>query len=165
RMTRVVIGDDRMREREPFVAALGHALCGRDLDDGCAHVGLLLREMLAEKREYLAPAIHRLLGPIEWPMPIEKAVARNIVTVGLVGLAVLLELVLVLIHLLGARRTVVVAEQAEQRAREVLRHVDRGDWGFGIELLLAHHDAAAPQLDAGIHILPLAGIDEGVPPA
>src|SRR5262245_7611850 len=26
RMARVVIGDDRMREREPFVAALGHAV-------------------------------------------------------------------------------------------------------------------------------------------
>ena len=36
---------------------------------------------------------------------------------------------------------------------------------FGIELLLAHHHAAAPLLDAGIDVLPLAGIDEGVPAA
>ena len=34
---------------------------------------------------------------------------------------------------------------------------------FGIELLLAHHHAASPQLGAGIDVLPLAGIDEGVP--
>src|SRR6266446_4337204 len=121
--------------------------------------------MLAEEGEYFAPAIHCLLGPVEWPVPIEDAVAGTIVAVELVHLAVLLELGLVLIHLLGARRAVVVTEYAEQRAAEVLRHLDRCDRRLGIELLLAHHHAAAPQLDAGIDVLLLAGIDEGVPAA
>src|SRR5580704_18038651 len=38
RMAGVVIGDHRLRKREPFVAALGHALGAGDLDDGGAHV-------------------------------------------------------------------------------------------------------------------------------
>src|SRR5450432_4644675 len=119
--------------------------------------------MLAEEGEHLAPAIHCLLGPVEWPVPIEDAVASTIVAVELVHLAVLLELGLVLVHLLEARRAVVVAEYAEQRAAEVLRHLDRREGRLGIELLLAHHHAAAPELDAGIDVLPLAGIDECVP--
>src|SRR6266581_2364879 len=77
--------------------------------------------MLVEEGEHLAPAIHCLLGPVEWPVPIEDAVAGTVVAVELVHLAVLLE------------------------------------------LLLAHHHAAAPELDAGVDVLPLAGIDEGVP--
>src|SRR5260370_16227872 len=125
---------------------------------------LLLRQMLAEKGEHLAPAIHRLLGPVERPVPIEEAVAGTVVAVKFVRLAVLLELGLVLVHLLGAGRAVVVAEQAEQRAAEVLGHVDRRDGRLGIELLLAHHHAAAPQLDAGIDALLLAGIHESVAP-
>ena len=35
--------------------------------------------MLAEEGEHLAPAIHCLLGVIEWPVPIENAVAGSIV--------------------------------------------------------------------------------------
>src|SRR6266403_2296172 len=119
--------------------------------------------MLAEEGEHLAPAIHGLLGPVEWPVPIEDAVASTVVAVELVHLAMLLEFGLVLVHLLGARRSVVVAEYAEQRAAEVLCHLDRRDRRLGIELLLAHHHAAAPELDAGVDVLPLAGIDEGVP--
>ena len=37
-VTRVVVGDHAVRERKPGVAALGHAVRRRDLDDGCAHV-------------------------------------------------------------------------------------------------------------------------------
>src|SRR5947208_5628143 len=124
---------------------------------------LLLRQMLAEEGEHLAPAVHRLLDPVERPVPIEEGVAGAIVAIELVHLATLLELGLVLVHLLGARRAVVIAEYAEQRAAQVLRHLDRRDGRFGIELLLVHHHAAAPEFDAGIDVLPLAGIDEGVP--
>src|SRR6266702_1561526 len=120
--------------------------------------------MLAEEGEHLAPAIHRLFGPVERPVPIEDAVASTVVAVEFVHLAVLLELGLVLVHLLGARRAVVIAEYAEQRAAEVPRHLDRRDGRLGIELLLAHHHPAAPELDAGVDVLLLAGIDEGVPP-
>src|SRR5256885_16732199 len=71
---------------------------------------LLLRQMLAEEGEHLAPAVHGLLGPVERPVPIEDAVAGTVVAVELVRLAVLLELGLVLVHLLRARRAVVIAE-------------------------------------------------------
>src|SRR6059058_5164495 len=119
--------------------------------------------MLAEEGEHLAPAIHCLLGSVEWSVPIEDAVAGTVVAVELVHLAVLLELGLVLVHVLGARRAIVVAEYAEQRAAEVLRHLDRRDRRLGIELLLTHHHATAPEVGAGVDVLPLAGIDEGVP--
>jgi hypothetical protein len=36
---------------------------------------------------------------------------------------------------------------------------------LAFELLLAHHDAAAPELGAGVDVLFLAGVDECVPPA
>src|SRR3981081_377465 len=81
--------------------------------------------------EHLAPAIHGLLGPVEWPVAIEDAVASTVVAVELLPLSMLLEFGLVLVHLLGARRSVVVAEYAEQRAAEVLRHLDR-DGRLGI---------------------------------
>jgi hypothetical protein len=86
------------------------------------HIGrLLLRQVLAEEAEDLAPAVHRLLDPVERPVPVEEAVAGAVVAVELVVLAELLELGLVLVDLLGAGRAVVVAEQAEQRAL-------RGPW-------------------------------------
>src|SRR5262249_794315 len=118
---------------------------------------------LAEEGAHLAPAIHGLLGPIEWPVPIPDAVAGAVVAVELVHLAVLLELGLVLVHLLGARRAVIVAEYADQRAAEVLGPLDRRARRLGIESLLAHHPAPAPELGASVDVLPLAGIDEGVP--
>src|SRR6266849_5781168 len=77
--------------------------------------------MLAEEGEHLAPAIHCLLGPVKWSVPIEDAVTGTVVAVERVCLAIRLE------------------------------------------LLLAHHHATAPEFDAGIDVLPLAGIDEGVP--
>src|SRR6202047_3429207 len=104
--------------------------------------------MLAEEGEHLAPAVHCLLWPVERPVPIEEAVAGTVVAVELVRLAVLLELGLVLVHLLGARRAVVIAEDADERATEVLGHLDRRDGSLGVELLLAHYHAAAPQLGA-----------------
>src|ERR1700687_944693 len=100
--------------------------------------------MLAEEGPYLVPAIHRLLGPIQRPVPTEEGMAGAIVAVELIVLAVLLEFGLVLVHLLGARCAVVVAEQAEQRAAEVLRHIDRRDRRLGGPLLLAPPPAAAP---------------------
>src|SRR5271167_2902287 len=121
--------------------------------------------MLAEEGEYLAPAIHCLFGAIERPVPVEEAVTGTVVAVELVGLAVLLERGLVLVHLLRARRAILVAEQAEQRAAEVLRHVDRRDRRLRVELLLAHRHAATPELDSRIDVLALAGIEEGGPAA
>src|SRR6201996_7496612 len=123
---------------------------------------LLLRQMLAVEREHLAPAVHGLLGPVERPVPIEEAVAGAVIAMELVVLAVLLQLGLVLVDLLGARRAVVIAEQAEQRAAEILGHVDRRGRRLVVELFLAHHHTPAPQLDAGVNVLFLAGVDEGM---
>src|ERR1700676_4685815 len=119
--------------------------------------------MLAEEGEHLAPAIHGRLGPVERPMPVPDGVTGAVVAVELVRLATLLELGLVLVHLLGARRAVVIAEDADQRTRKILGHLDRRDRRLGIELFLTHHPAAAPQLGAGVDIFLLARIDEGMP--
>src|SRR3954452_1009928 len=103
RMARVVISNHRLGEREPFFPALCHALCTCDLDNGRTHASaLLLRQMLAEEGEDLAPAIHCLLGSVKWPVPIPDAVAGSVVAVELVCLAVLFERSLMLVHLLGA---------------------------------------------------------------
>src|SRR5215204_2071017 len=118
--------------------------------------------MLAEEGEHLAPAIHCLLGPVEWPVPIPDAVARAVVAVELVCLAVLLKLGLMLVHLLGARRTIFVAEDADEWAREILCHVDRRDRSLVVELFLAHYHAAALEVGTGVCVFSLAGIDEGV---
>src|SRR6185312_13411653 len=123
---------------------------------------LLFRQMLAEEGEHLAPAIHGLLGPVQWPVPVEEAVAGTVVAVELVVLAMLLQLGLVLVDLLGARRAIVIAEKSQHRAAEVLGHVDRRDRRLFVELFLAHHHAAAPEFDAGVNVFSLAGIDEGV---
>jgi hypothetical protein len=77
--------------------------------------------MLSEESEHLAPAIHRLVGPVERPVPIEEAVAGAIVTVKLIGLAMLIEFGLMLVHLLRTRRSVVVTEKADEGARKILR--------------------------------------------
>src|SRR5690606_27751776 len=103
---------------------------------------LLLPQMLAEEGEHLAPAIHGGFGPVERPVPVPDAVAGAVVAVKLGALAVPLQLGLVLIHLLGARRAVVVAEDADDRTGQVLGHVDRRDRRLGVELLLGHHHAA-----------------------
>src|SRR5215471_14014494 len=119
--------------------------------------------MLAEEGEHLAPAVHGRFGPVKRPVPIPDAVAGAVVAVEFATLAVLLELSLVLVHLLGARRAVIVAEDTDERTAEVLGHVDRRDRRLGVELVLAHHHAAAPELGAGVDVLFLAGIDEGMP--
>ena len=89
--------------------------------------------------------------------------AGAIVAMELIKLAVVLKLRLVLVYLLGAWRAVVIAEDTEQRAAEILCHIDRRDGCLGVELLLAHHDAAAPEIGASIHVFSLAGVEESVP--
>src|SRR4051812_11277408 len=113
---------------------------------------LLSAQMLAEEGEHLAPAVDRGFGPVERPVPIPDGVTGAVVAVKLIALAVLFQLGLMLVHLLWAGRAVVVAEDADQRAREILRHVDRRDRRLGVELFLAHYDAAAPELGAGVDV-------------
>src|SRR5260370_6286184 len=56
RMARMVICNHRLREREPFVPALCHALCTVHYRDRpCTCQGLLLGQMLAEEGNTLLP--------------------------------------------------------------------------------------------------------------
>src|SRR5687767_1762420 len=126
----------------------------------CTFARLLVRQMLTQEGEDFAPAIHRRLGPIQRPVPIEDTMAGTVVAVELVTLSVLLQRGLMLVHLVGARRAVLIAEYAEQRAGEILSHLDWRDGCVGVEFLLTHHDAAAPEIGAGVHILPLARIKD-----
>src|SRR6516162_11466864 len=99
----------------------------------------LLGQVLVKKREYLLPAVQRLLDAIHRPVVVEEAVPGAVVAVKLVLFAVLLELGLVLVHLLRGRRTVLIAEETEQRTGKVLRKLDRSGRLLRRQLLLAHH--------------------------
>ena len=77
--------------------------------------------MLLAERPHLLPAVERLLDAVGRAVVIEEAVAGAVIAVELVLLAVLLQLGLVLVDLLRGRGAVFVAEQAEQRAGQVLR--------------------------------------------
>src|ERR1700735_2274986 len=92
----------------------------------------LFREMLAKKGPDLVPGVHALLGPVQRPVPIKEAVAGAVVTMELAVLAKPLQFGLVLVHLLRAWRAIVVAEDAKDRAAQILCHVDRRDRRLGI---------------------------------
>ena len=66
--------------------------------------------MLAEEREDLVPAVHRLLDPVHRPVVIEEAVASTVIAVELLVFFVLLELGLMLVDLLRAGCAVLIAE-------------------------------------------------------
>src|SRR5215467_57976 len=121
--------------------------------------------MLAEKCEYLVPAVERLLHPVHGPVVIEDAVAGAVVSVELVAFAVLLELGLVLVDLFWARRAILVAEDAEQRAGQRFGEFDGGRGRLGVELFLCHDDATSPQIDARVGIPLVTGIEIRVPAA
>src|SRR5579871_2469107 len=118
--------------------------------------------MLAVEREQFCPGVHTLVDAIGRPVPVEEAVAGAVITMELVVLAEPLQLGLVLVDLLRAWRAVFVAEDADQRTRQIPGHVDRRYWRLGVELFLAHDDTAAPQIGAGVDVFLLAGIDVGV---
>ena len=98
-------------------------------------------------------------------MVVEEAVARAVVAVELVVLAVLLQLLLVLVHLLGRGAGIVVAEEAQQRAGQVLGVIDGSHWVLGVEVGFSHDHAPAPALDGRVEPTALADCEEGVAPA
>src|SRR5438132_8657434 len=169
-VVRMVVRHHRVGQLEPPVATLAGAVRADDLDDRGAHAGIqkrgaLFRQVLVQEREYLLPAVHRLLDAVGRPVVVEETVSGAVVPVKLVLLAVLLELGLVLVHLLRGRRTILVAEETEQRAGKVLRKLDRRGRLLRVQLLLAHHHPAAPKLAGGVDVLRVASKQEGLPPA
>ena len=77
----------------------------------------------------------------------------------------LLELGLVLVHLLRRGALVVVAEDAQDRARQVRGVVDGGDGLLLGQVVPARHHAAAPALHHRVEALGAAGGEKGVAPA
>src|SRR5690606_7679658 len=94
-----------------------------------------------------------------------EAVARAVVAVELVILAVLLELGLMLVHLLRTWRAILIPEKAEQRTGQILREIDRCNRRLGVQVFLGHGDTTDPEIDAGIDILLLTRVEERVPTA
>src|SRR4029077_224329 len=113
----------------------------------------LCGQVLAQKPEYLLPAVERLLDAVGRAVVVEENVPGAVVTVKLVLLAVLLELGFVLVDLLRGRRTILIAEETQKRAGEVLGKLDRCGRLLRIQLLLAQHHPAAPKLAGGVYVL------------
>src|SRR3974377_2043306 len=87
--------------------------------------GMLRRDMSFEEREDLLPALQHRLGHESASLVIEKSVADAVVAWELVSLAELLQHRLGTVDLIGSGIGVVVAEQADQRNREIPGEVDR----------------------------------------
>src|SRR5262245_3747084 len=113
--------------------------------------------LLAERPELL-PAVDGLLLPVGRTVVVEEAVTRAVVAMELVLLAVLLQLGLVLVHLLRGGRLVLVAEEPEERRRQVLGVIDRRHRLVRRQLVLGLHDSTAPAVDDRVDALqPAAG--------
>src|SRR6516225_6103939 len=99
--------------------------------------------MLAEEREHLAPAVERLLRPISDAGGIEERMAGTVVAVKLVLLAELFQHRLGAIDLIAVGILIVVAEEAEQRATQLLGEINGCNRPLGIELALVIDDHVA----------------------
>src|SRR6185503_6457862 len=104
---------------------------------------------LAERENFL-PAVHGLFLTVRRAVVVEEPVTGAIVAVELILLAVLLELGLVCVDLFRCGRLVLVAEEPEDRAREVLRVVDGGHRLARRQLFLRLDHASAPAVDHGV---------------
>src|SRR6266850_7404551 len=117
----------------------------------------LAQGLLGECKDLL-PAVHGLLLTVSRAVVIEEAVAGAVVAMELVLLPMLFELRLVRVDLFRCRRLVLVAEDPDDRAREVLGVLDRRDRLVRGELFLRLNHASAPALDHGVQALqPAAG--------
>src|SRR5271170_2199568 len=129
------------------------------------HMPALFSQVLVQEPEYLLPAVQRLLDAVSRTVVVEETMPGAVVAVKLVLFAVLLEFGLVLVHLLRGRRAIFIAEQAEQRAGEVLGKFDRRGRLLRVQLLLAHHHPTAPQFARSVYAFGMASKQEGLPPA
>src|SRR5579875_1113539 len=123
-------------------------------------------EIALEESEDLLPAIDRLLWPVAGTIDGEEAVARAIVAVELVRFAEALEHFLCAIDLVGIGVGIFVAEDAKQRAGELLGEVDRRNGPQRVELRrIIDDDVTAPAIDCGIDAAQAAGGKVRVSPA
>ena len=90
--------------------------CGVDRRPARGTLRARSAEMLVEKGKDLVPAVDRLLRPVIRAIMRKKRVAGAVIPVEFVILAVLLQLRLGAVDLVGRRVRVLVAEQTQQRA-------------------------------------------------
>ena len=93
------------------------------------------------------PAVNSLRLPVVGPVVVEKAVAGVLIHVEFVLFTVFLERFFVERHLLRCRAVIFRAEEAQDRALQVGRVVNRRNRPLGGELVCRHHDPAAPAID------------------
>src|SRR5262245_22300724 len=67
-----------------------------------------------------------------------------------------------LIHLGRGRRLVIVAEEPQERTRQVLREVNRRHGLLGGQLFFGLHHTAPPALDGGVKAGSATGHEEGL---
>src|SRR5262249_43234985 len=107
----------------------------------------------------------RLLLTVRRAVVVEEAVTGAVVSMELVRLSLLLELRLVRVDLFGGGRLVLVTEEPEVRAGEILGVVDGRHRLVRGKLVLGLDDAAAPAIDHGIEALETAAGENRVPAA
>ena len=88
-----------------------------------------------------------------------------VITIEDVGLAVVLERLLVLVNLSWTRPHVVVAEQADERHVQVRRHIDHRHWLVGGQAVRRDDDVATPQIGHRAETLHPRGDQQRVPTA
>src|SRR5436309_11496647 len=162
----MVVRDVGLADLDPIRTALAAPLDLHLVSNHRAHdwaPGVGLPQILVQERKDLLPAVRRLLLPVGRAVVIEEAVARAGVAMELEVLAVLLQLRLVLVDLLGRGRLVIVAEEPEDRTREVLGEVDGRRRLVRRQLFLRHDYATAPALDDRVEALQLAAGQERLP--
>src|SRR5262245_34633344 len=151
-----------MSDRDVLVSDLWTWCCGENSRAASRSTNSIARlfQRPIEERPDLLPAVGGLLLSVGRAVVVEEPVARPVVAMELVLLAVLLELRLVLVHLLRRRGLVVVAEQPEERGGEVLGVVDGGHRLLRRQLVLRNHHAAAPAVDDRVEVLQTAAGEE-----
>src|SRR5215831_13084352 len=105
---------------KPFTAAINaiivHIVVSRSAVQPCC-----------EEPEHLGPGVHRLLLPVQGRVVVHEPVSGPVVAVKLEVLAGRYQGLLVRVDRLRSGTLVVVAEQSEQRRRELLGVLDRRD--------------------------------------
>src|SRR5271165_16037 len=172
------VAADRMGEAQPAALALNRLDEGpappaetddRRIDHRPAGSPLGTRgaEMLVEEPKDLVPTVDRLLGAVIRAIVCKERVASPVITVELVVLAEPLQFGLGAVDLIRRRVRILVAEQAQERAIDPFRQIDRRHrLGLGQPRLVVDDDIAAPAIDRALDQMgELAGDEIGLPPA